>query len=183
MPQFQNHICMERKKMSIDEKQWEQIRRFWGDTSHVTASPNMPICIFATVDEDGSPRVAPYSSLILYDNKRGFYFDQFSHYLTKNLDRNRNVCILLLKNNKWFWIKTVLLGQFDHPPGIRLMGTVGKRREATTQEINAFKKPLRKMKLFKGYKPLWGVMQHGRDIFFDSFETVKCGPMKYVKNI
>jgi hypothetical protein len=63
------------------------------------------------------------------------------------------------------------------------MGTVGKRREATTQEINAFKKPLRKMKLFKGYKPLWGVMQHGRDIFFDSFETVKCGPMKYVKNI
>ena len=90
---------------------------------------------------------------------------------------------MLAENNRWFWIKAVLFGKFDHAPGIRLMGTVGERREATIQEINKFKKPLGKLKIFKGYKPLWGVMEHGRDIFFESFETVKCGPMKYVQAI
>jgi hypothetical protein len=63
------------------------------------------------------------------------------------------------------------------------MGTVGERRKATAQEMNAFKKPLWKLKLFKGYEPLWGVMKHGRDIFFESFETIKCGPMKYMQSI
>jgi len=169
--------------MRITEKNWEHIRNFWGKESHVTASPNMPYCVFATVNEDGSPRVAPYSSLILGENKQGFYFDEFSQHLSKNLERDQKVCILLLKNNKWFWVKTVLFGKFDHAPGIRLMGTVGEKREATTQEINAFKKPLRKLKFFKGYKPLWGVMKHGRDIHFESFEPVKCGPMKYVETI
>ncbi len=169
--------------MHITEKNWEQIRKFWGDASHVTASPNMPYCVFATVNEDGSPRVAPYSSLILGEKMQGFYFDEFSQHLSKNLDREKKVCILLLKNNKRFWIKTVLFGKFDHAPGIRLMGTVGKKREATAQEINAFRKPLRKLKFFKGYKPLWEIMKYGRDIYFESFEPVKCGPMKYVEAI
>jgi len=165
--------------MHITENNWERIRNFWGEISHATASPNMPYCIFATVNEDGSPRVAPYSSLILSENKKGFFFDHFSQQLTKNLDRDKKICILLLKNNRWFWIKAVLFGRFDHAPGIRLMGTVGKKREATIQEINTFKKPLRKLKIFKGYNPLWGCMKCGRDIIFESFETVNCGPMKY----
>ena len=80
-------------------------------------------------------------------------------------------------------MKTFLFGKFDHAPGIRLMGTVGERREATVQEINAFKKPLKKMKLLKGYKPFWDVMKHGRDISFESFETVKCGPIEYIQSI
>ncbi len=80
-------------------------------------------------------------------------------------------------------MKTFLSGEFDHAPGIRLMGTVGERREATIEEINTFKKPLSKMKLFRGYKPFWDVMKHGRDIFFESFETVKCGPIKYREKI
>ena len=169
--------------MSIDEEKWEKIRRFWGDVSHATASPNLPYCVFATVNEDGSPRVAPYSSLILKEGSQGFYFDEFSRNLSHNLERDQRVCVLLLKNKKWFWIKTLLLGRFDHAPGIRLMGTVGKRREAAAQEIDAFKKPLSKLKIFKGYQPLWGVMKQGRDIQFHSFETIKCGSMKYMENL
>ncbi len=169
--------------MHITEKNWEQILKFWGDTTPVTASPNMPYCVIATVNEDGSPRVAPYSTLILRDDRQGFFFDHFSQHLTKNLDRDGKICILLLKNTKRFWIKAVLFGRFDHAPGIRLMGTVGERREATTKEVDAFKMPLRRLKLLKGYQPLWGVMKHGRDIFFESFETVKCGPMKYMVSI
>ena len=169
--------------MEITEHNWKQILKFWGDASHVTASPNMPYCVFSTVNEDGSPRVAPYSSLILGEKKRGFYFDGFSLHLSKNLERDKRVCILLLQNNKWFWVKAVLFGKFKHAPGIRLTGTVGDKREATIQEINAFKKPLRKLKFFKGYKPLWGVMKYGRDIFFDSFEIVKCGQMEYAETV
>jgi len=167
--------------MQITERNWEQIRNFWGNVSHATASPNMPYCVFATVNEDGSPRVAPYSSLILNENRSGFYFDVFSEHLSRNLERDQRICVLLLKNEKWFWVKAVLFGRFDHAPGIRLMGTVGKKREATLQEINAFKRPLRKLKIFKGYQPLWGTMKHGREIYFESFETVKCGKMKYLK--
>lgn len=169
--------------MKINKENWEHIRRFWGGSSHATASPNMPFCIFATINDDGSPRMAPYSSLILGENSKGFYFDHFSQHMTKNMDRDGKICVLLLNNSKWFWIKTVLFGRFDHAPGIRLMGTVGKRRDATREEIEAFKKPLRKLKPFKGYNPLWGVMEQGRDIFFESFETVKCGPMKYMQSI
>ena len=71
-------------------------------------------------------------------------------------------------------MKTFIFGRFDHPPGIRLMGSVGKKREATEQEINAFKKPLKRLKFFKGYEPIWGFMKHGREIYFNAFETVKC---------
>lgn len=167
----------------ITEKNWKQIHKFWGNLSHVTASPNLPYCIFATVDEDGSPRVAPYSSLILGKNGQGFFFDHFSQQLTKNLDRDRKICVLLLDSTRWFWMKAVLFGKFDHAPGIRLTGTVGERRKATAQEINAFKKPLRRLKLFKGYNPLWGVLQSGRNVCFHAFETVKCGPINYVQDI
>ena len=34
------------------------------------------------------------------------------------------------------------------------------------------------MRLLKGYQPFWGIYKHGRDIFFDAFETVKCGQIK-----
>lgn len=91
--------------------------------------------------------------------------------------------MLIVKNNKWFWIKTVILGRFDHPPGIRLMGKVGKKREATEQEINAFKKPLSPLKFFKGYEPIWGFMKYGREIYFDAFETVKCRTLTEIEAI
>ncbi len=169
--------------MRITDNNWEQIQKFWGNSSRVTASPNMPYCIFATVNEDGSPRIAPYSSLILNKNKQGFFFDEFSQNLSKNLDREKKVCILLLKTSKWFWLKTVLFGRFDHAPGIRLMGVVGEKRKASMQEINAFRKPLKGLKIFKGYKPLWEIMTYVRDIYFESYEPVKCGQMKYIETI
>ncbi len=127
--------------------------------------------------------MAPYSSLILGEEAQGFYFDEFSRHMSQNLERDQRICVLLLRNSKWFWMKAVLLGRFDHAPGIRLMGTVGKKREATSQEIGAFRKPLKKLRIFKGYQPLWGRMKRGREISFESFETVNCGPMQYLKTL
>jgi len=160
--------------MAISDQQWSNILKFYGKYTHATASPTLPYCAFSTVNEDGTPRVAPYTSLILGENKQGFYFDELSIHTSSNLERDQKVCVLIVKNNKWFWIKTVIFGRFDHPPGIRLMGSVGKKREATEQEINSFKKPLKRLKLFKGYEPIWGFMKYGREIYFDAFEPVKC---------
>ena len=114
--------------MEIKDKQWQRIRKYFGDCTHATASPAIPYCAFSTVNRDGTPRIAPYTSLLLGKNKQGFYFDELSCATTANMDRDQRVCVLIVKNSKWFWIKTVLLGRFDHPPGIRLMGSVGKKR-------------------------------------------------------
>jgi hypothetical protein len=169
--------------MTISDQQWHNIRKFFGNCTHATASPSIPYCAFATVNEDGSPRVAPYTSLILGENMQGFYFDELSQHISSNLERDQRICVLILPNNKWFWIKSVLFGRYDHPPGIRLMGKVGKKREATEKEINAFKKPLSPLKFFKGYEPIWGFMKHGREIYFDAFETVKCRTITEVETI
>lgn len=160
--------------MAISDQQWSNILKFYGNYTHATASPTLPYCAFSTVNEDGTPRVAPYTSLILGENKQGFYFDELSIHTSSNLERDQKICVLIVKNNKWFWFKTVVFGRFDHPPGIRLLGSVGKKREASDQEINAFKKPLKALKLFKGYEPIWGFMKYGREIYFDAFEPVKC---------
>ncbi|MBW2607263.1 MAG: pyridoxamine 5'-phosphate oxidase family protein [Deltaproteobacteria bacterium] len=169
--------------MQLTENNWEQICTFFSDTSHVTASPTIPYCVFATVNENGTPRIAPYTSLILGKNMKGFYFDESSRQMSQNLERDKRICVLLVKNKRWFWIKTLLLGRFDHAPAIRLMGTVGKKRNATMQEINAFINPLKKLKIFKGYQPLWGIMKNGREIYFESFETVKCGSVEYLNSM
>jgi hypothetical protein len=168
--------------MDITEKNWEQIRKFWGGESHVTPSI-MPYCVFATADECGSPRMAPYTSLMLKENRQGFYFDHFSRNLSQNLERDQRIWVLLVKSKKWFWIKSFLFGRFDHAPAIRLRGTVGKKRAATSQETHTFQKPLRKMKPLKGYQLFWGNFKQGREINFESFETVNCGSIDYKESI
>jgi hypothetical protein len=163
--------------MAISQEQWENIVKFFGGSTHVTSSPVIPYCAFSTVDEDGSPRVAPYTSLVLGEHAQGFYFDELSHRTTANLERDPKICVLIVKRDKWFWIKAVLSGKYQHPPAIRLLGRAGQRREATEQEIKAYTHPVKSLKMFKGYQPMWGFMKHGRDIYFDDFETVKCGPI------
>ena len=169
--------------MAISDEEWGNILRYYSNSTHATSSPTIPYCAFSTVSEDGSPRVAPYTSLILGDNRQGFYFDELSTQTSLNLERDQRVCILVVKTNKLFWIKTVFLGRFDYPPGIRLMGKVGKKREATVQEVNTFKKPLKRLKFFKGYEPIWGFMKHGREIYFDTFEPVRCRTLTELKTI
>ncbi len=169
--------------MAISDQQWNNILKFFGKCTNATSSPTLPYCAFSTVNEDGSPRIAPYTSLILGNNKQGFYFDELSNHTSSNLERDQSVCVLIVKNIKWFWIKTVIFGRFDHPPGVRLIGKVGKKRQATEKEIAAFKSPLKALRFFKGYEPIWGFMKHGREIYFDTFEPVKCRTLKELISI
>jgi uncharacterized protein len=171
--------------MEVTSAQWNCIRELFGEASRITASMgrSVPYCAMATVNENGSPRVTPISSLILGENKQGFYFEEFSTSMTQNLERDQRVCILVVNNSIPFWIKSLVFGRLAYPPAIRLSGTVGERREAYPLEIEAFRRPIARLKVFRGYKPLWGVMKHGREVYFDGFEPVNCGPMKQIQTL
>jgi len=131
----------------------------------------------ATVNEDGSPHVAPIGALFLREDKAGFYFDEFPVTMSKNLERNPRVCILAVNSNISFWQKSLLAGKFETPPGVRLMGSVGKKREATEEEIAKWQNHVKLARGTKGHDLMWKDMRMVRDIDFDSIEPVLLGEM------
>jgi len=131
----------------------------------------------ASVNEDGSPHLTPIGSLFLRDNKKGFYFDIFSVNMSNNLKRNQRVCILAVNSGLVFWQKSFITGKCETPPSVRLMGTVGERRESTEEEVAVWRKHAEFARGMKGYDLLWKDMGFVRDIYFDSFEPVWMGEM------
>jgi hypothetical protein len=106
--------------MAIDPRQWSEARRLcrraFGSSMHFA---------FASVDEDGSPRATPIGSLILREDGTGYFFEEFASGLGRNLNRSPRVCILAVNSGKLFWFKSLLMGRFAEPPGLRLLGTAG----------------------------------------------------------
>ena len=131
----------------------------------------------ATVNEDGSPHVTPIAALFLRDNKTGFYFEEFSVNMARNLDRSPRICVLAVNSDKPFWINCLKSGKCGTPPSVRLMGTVGERREATGEEITRWQERVAFARGMKGYGLIWKDLRTVRDIHFDSFEPVLLGEM------
>jgi uncharacterized protein len=158
--------------MGITDAQWESIRNLFNDAFNSCFH-----YAFATVNEDGSPHVTPIGSLILRNNRTGFYFDEYVKNMTRNFDHSKRVCVMAVNSNKWFGWKSFFLGRFVSPPAVRLIGTVGERREATQEELKLFQERISKYKLFKGYDLLWSKLRYVRDVHFDSFEPAHAGVM------
>jgi uncharacterized protein len=131
----------------------------------------------ATVNEDGSPRVTPIAALFLRENQTGFYFEQYSVHMARNLDRNPRVSILAVNSDKNFWINCLVAGNCEAPPSVRLMGTVGQRREGTEAEIRMWQEKVAFAQGTKGHGLIWKDLRVVRDIYFDSFEPVLLGEM------
>ena len=131
----------------------------------------------ASVNEDGSPHVTPIGALFLRENQTGFYFEEYPSKMPENLKRNPRVCILAVNADKPFWAKSLMEGKFATPPAVRLMGTVGEVREATDEEVAAWKEQVALAKGTEGYHLMWDHFGHVRDIHFDSFEPVYLGEM------
>ena len=130
-----------------------------------------------TINDDGSPHVTPIGGLILREDQTGYYFDEYCTRTRDNLSRDPRVCILAVNANRIFWGKSLATGRFISPPAVRLVGTAGAMREATADEIMAFKDKVSYAKGTKGYEMLWGLMNMVRDLRFDSFEPVETGEM------
>jgi len=153
-------------------KHWETIRSIFSE-----AFSSCMHYAFATVNDKGEPHVTPIGGLVLLDDCTGFYFEEYPVHLPANIEKNNRVCVLAVNAKLQFWGKALAGGKFDTPPAVRLYGTVGKRRQATHQEINSFLDRLKMVKETKGYKMLWENMKTVRDIRFDSFEPVLTGEM------
>ncbi len=165
--------------MAISTQQWTRIRELFGDWSHVSRSPwrGVPYCALATVNEDGSPRVTPLGTLFLAEDMRGFYFELYSRHMSQNLDRDPRICVLVVNTRMSLWGRAILRGRFQRLPAARLMGTVGEKREATSAELDALRKPTAPLRFFKGYPFFWGNMKQVREVRFDAIELVDCGPL------
>jgi len=123
----------------------------------------------ATVSKDGS--------LMLGDRYQGIFFEGFPKNMSLNLRHEQRVCIMAVNSSKRFWFRSIFKGKFLSPPGVRLYGRAGEKREGTEHEIEQWRKNIRIFKRFKGYNLLWGGLAQVRDLFFDGFEPVKAGVM------
>jgi hypothetical protein len=131
----------------------------------------------ATLNEDGSPHITPIGALFLREDHSGFYFEVFSINMRTNLDRDQRVCVLAVNSSLFFWQSSFFVGRCETPPSVRLMGTVGQRREATEEEAARWRKHVEFAQGTKGYDLLWKDMRFVRNMYFDSFEPVHMGEM------
>ena len=157
--------------MEIDGH-WETIRRLFRKS--FASSLHYAV---ATVDEDGSPSITPIGSLFLRRDRTGFFFDKYLRSLPRHLERNQRICVLAVNSSMFFWLRSLMVGRFETPPGVRLYGTVGERREARPEEIARFRKRISFLRFFKGYDLLWKDFEYARDVHFDSFEPIQAGAM------
>ncbi len=154
------------------EKDWNEIRKVFEEglkTSHHYA--------VATVNPDGSPHVTPIGSLMLDDDCKGVYCEEFPKNMPRNLAHDQRVCVMALNNGLLFWLKSLFTGRFKKPVGVRLMGVAGKRREATPEESARWMKRVRPFRGLKGHDLLWKNLKHVREIHFDSCEPIRMGKM------
>ena len=137
--------------MEITDEIWERICKLF-----LEAFESSFHCTFATVGEDGMPRATPIGSLILGPDRKGFYFEEYSSGLSKNLRTNKRVCVLAVDTSKRRWFKMLLFGEFTETCAVRLMGMAGEKRLATNEEIAMFHDRVSPYRMLKGYDLLWG---------------------------
>lgn len=159
--------------MKIDlVKDWSKIRTHFsksiGSSMHVS---------IASINKDNTPTVTPIGSLFLNKDQTGFYFEKFATKLNKNSGANKNVCLLGVNSNKWFWMKSLFKKKFSEYPAVKLYGELGEKREATPQEFRAFQRRVRSTKMLKGNQYLWQGMSQVREIKFTKGEKINLGEM------
>ncbi len=147
---------------------WPEIRRVLQRAQVSTIH-----CSLASISPDGMPHVTPIGTVFLRDDCTGYFFDPYATGLASNLDRNPSICLMAVDAGRMFWLRSLLLGRFPRPPGVRLYGRAGVRREATADEIAAVAARVRPTRWLKGNRMLWSNFSHVRDIDFTAFRPVQ----------
>jgi len=153
-------------------RSWTDIRKHFNQSFRT----NFHVSV-ASVDKDNNPTVTPIGSLFLNHNQTGFYFEKYPTKLPKNVKFNKNVCVLGVNSNTWFWLTSLFRGKFNGYPAIKLYGQLGDRRKATDIEIKRLNTRMKITKWLKGNKYLWGNMEYVRDITFSKAEKINLGKM------
>jgi hypothetical protein len=151
---------------------WKEIKKHFNKCFRT----NFHVAV-ASVDKDNNPTVTPIGSLFLNNNGTGYYFEKYPTKLPIHAEQNRNICILSINSNTWFWLKSLVFGKFNSHPALKLYGTLGNKREATTIEIERLKRRVKHTNGLKGNSYLWGTMAYVREIEFTRVEKINLGSM------
>lgn len=151
---------------------WPKIRKLF--RSSFNSSLHYSI---ATVNPSGEPHVTPIGSLILGEPGKGIYFEEFTQQLPANLQQNQSVCVMAVNSGLWFWIRSLIGGRFASPPAIRLYGTAGACRPASSMEIALWRKRVRVIRFTRGHRIMWSNMKTVRELYFTRAEVVSIGEM------
>jgi len=151
---------------------WKEIKIHF----HKSFRTNFHVSI-ASVDQNNCPTVTPIGSLFLNNNCTGYYFEKYPTKLPVNAEHNKNICVLGVNSNTWFWIKSLFKNRFDSYPAIKLYGTLGNKRPATKNEIERLNRRVKNTKGLKGNAYLWGKMEYVREIQFIRAEKINLGEM------
>jgi uncharacterized protein len=156
-----------------------QLEEQWGEIQRVVTRAQRSTGHFAigSVRADGMPTVTPVGTLFLREDRTGYYFDQYTSMLARNLDADPRVCLMAVDSGSLFWFRSLLTGRFATLPGVRLYGTASARRVATADELARVRRRVRPMRLLKGGRLLWSDFTHVRDIAFTEARAVRCPVM------
>lgn len=157
--------------MKITEDKWKEIVKYYDELKQSS--------MVGSVNSIGQPNVTPIGSLVLKDDFSGYYFDLFTKELSDNLDQNKNVCVLLVNTGILFWLKSLYANKYKKPPGIKLIGSAGNKRNASEEEIELLRNKIKPFKIFKGYPTIFGNLSYVRDITFTDYFMINTGKMTY----
>jgi hypothetical protein len=155
-------------RFALDEKHWESIIDIVG-----RAKKSGLHCAIASTDADGSPHITPVGTVFLREDRTGYYFDQYTSALARNVDRDPRVCVMAVDRGRLFWLRSLVGGRFIAPPAVRLYGAVGALRPANSAELERVRHSVRATRRLKGSQLLWSDFSQVRDITFTSFRPVR----------
>lgn len=147
--------------MSID---WRKIRWF--------VHRRTMFCTAATI-ENGEIRLFPIGSLRLFQQGEASYFEIFA----RPVPEGQRITFLAVDANPLFWLVSLLKGRFDHPPALRLIGTLGPRRDSTEDEQQGFWRRVGWLLKTRGGKMLWSRPGHVREVQFHDVHPVRLAGM------
>ncbi|MBI3149898.1 MAG: pyridoxamine 5'-phosphate oxidase family protein [Betaproteobacteria bacterium] len=155
--------------MILTERQWQGIRQ---------TVARAGFCAVASVNADGSPHLTPIGSVWLEKQPgKAMLFQRFTRQLPENAQSDDRVCLLATRNDAWFWIKALLRGRFDAPPGVRIVARLGPPRPARPEEIARFHGRMSIFRWTRGFRLLWADLRVARDLSIESVLPVKIGPV------
>lgn len=127
----------------------------------------------AVVSQSDGPRVFPIGSLRVKPDGRATYFEIFA----KPVEPEARVTFLAVDINPFFWLGALLRGRFAHPPGLRLEGVLGRRRQATDREKQGWSRRVGWLLKTPGGKAMWSRPEKIRELEFNRVESLRIGRM------
>jgi len=130
-------------------------------------------CSIATVDQHLQPTITPIGTLFLHEQGySGFFFDAYSGVLEENLTANAKACIQAVNSSRFFWLKSLLKGEFQDYPGALICGDwpIASSFGEESARVNA---QIKALQWTKGNKKIWSDFTHVRDFKAHGYKWVQ----------